>query len=125
MSTADHVQFILEDGKRFGACGGIGVGYMDTPTPNQIVGTYQVDAPDTVLEYALSQMGKPYDYGGVLAIATRIQRKRDFRDDRSWFCSDLVAYAFERGGVPLLNVDNVNLITPRDIMLSTLLQPLN
>lgn len=68
--------------------------------------------PDAVIAAARSQIGKPYDYRGVLGIGAR----RRWQDDGSWFCSELVAHAFEAAGEPLVRVQAWR-ITPRDLYL--------
>lgn len=68
--------------------------------------------PDAVIVAALSQVGKPYDVPGVLGIGFR----RRWQDADSWFCSELVAWAFEAAGAPLFRVEAWR-ITPRDVYL--------
>ncbi|HZH44263.1 MAG TPA: YiiX/YebB-like N1pC/P60 family cysteine hydrolase [Lysobacter sp.] len=67
-------------------------------------------SPRAVLAAARSQVGKPYDWRGVLGIGAR----RRWQDTDAWFCSELVAWAFARGGSPLVRVDAWR-ITPRDL----------
>lgn len=69
---------------------------------------------DRLWNFAYSQIGKPYDFSAILGIAFR----RDWREDDAWFCSELVAAAFEHAGRPLL-LGELNRITPRDISMST------
>jgi len=60
------------------------------------------------------QLGKPYDKLAILAFAVQ----RDWREDGSWFCSELIAAALEKSGWftgPLSDV--ANKITPRDLLL--------
>lgn len=42
------------------------------------------------------QLGKPYDWRSIVGWATS---DRDWRDDSSWFCFELVAAAAEAGGI--------------------------
>ena len=51
-----------------------------------------------MLGFALSQVGKPYDYVGLSGYALRIGF---LHQKRSWFCSDLVQAAALAGGVDL------------------------
>lgn len=68
-----------------------------------------------VMDYAMSQIGKPYDKTGILNFGLH----RNWKEDDSWFCSEFVAACFERGGWPLLDrLVPVSRITPRDIELS-------
>lgn len=68
--------------------------------------------PDGVIAAARSQIGKPYDWGGVLGIGFR----RRWQDEGRWFCSELVAWAFHHAGVPIVRVQAWR-ITPRDLYL--------
>lgn len=70
--------------------------------------------PEAVLGAARTQLRKPYDWWGVLGFAFR----RRWQEDDAWFCSELVAGAFDRGGSPLVRVDAWR-ITPRDLYLPT------
>jgi uncharacterized protein YycO len=76
-----------------------------------------------IMNWFTSQIGKPYDY---LAVAGMPFRK-DWRDDKRWFCSELIMEGFQQAGVYLLNAQHMNRVTPRDLYLSPLLmnaQPL-
>lgn len=68
--------------------------------------------PRAVIAAARAQVGKPYDWLGVLGIGFR----RRWQNDTSWFCSELVAHAFAAGGSPLVRVEAWR-ITPRDLYL--------
>lgn len=70
---------------------------------------------DQAYNWALTQVGKPYDWKAILGIATN----RDWHCGDDYFCSELVAFAFEQTGNPLINPDTVIWrITPRDLTLS-------
>lgn len=71
-----------------------------------------VKSPAAIIAAAHSQIGKPYDWAGVLGIATR----RRWQEDDAWFCSELIAWAFAQGGNPLVRVPAWR-ITPRDLYL--------
>ena len=70
-----------------------------------------VDA-DAIIAAARSQIGKPYDWTGLIGIAVR---KRDWQEDDSWFCSELIAWAFDRGSTPLFNREDIHRITPQNL----------
>lgn len=109
-----HVQFVIADGKyRLAAFPGVGVD-IQKPNPDDQVLRLDVDAPERVIRYALTQLGKPYDWSAIAGIVAH----RDWRDRGSWICSELVAWSFEKAGVPLLRADHLNRVTPRDILLS-------
>lgn len=67
--------------------------------------------PDAVISAARSQLGKPYDYTGVLGIGLH----RDWQQTNRWFCSELVAWAFEQGGSPLFRAGASRRVTPQDV----------
>lgn len=52
--------------------------------------------PDAVIAAIRGQIGKPYDWKGVLAFWFR----RNWRDDRAFFCSELIAWGLEVCGEP-------------------------
>lgn len=65
-----------------------------------------------VIDAARSQMAKPYDWLGCAGIALR---NRDWQQTDSWFCSELVAWAFAAGKSPLFREDEVARITPQHL----------
>jgi uncharacterized protein YycO len=69
------------------------------------------ETAEKVLENARSQLGKKYDYLGLLGIAFR---NRHAEERNAWFCSELVAWAFEQAGHPLVR-KAVWRVTPQDI----------
>ena len=117
-SWAPHVDFVLPDGSLLGARPSCGVAVV-ARAPARRVERFEVDAPDAVLANARSQVGRPYDWAGVLGVALH----RDWRATDSWFCSELIAWAFAEAGYPILRSDTVDRITPRDLLLSPLLRP--
>lgn len=125
-SWASHVDFELEDGRLLGAVPGRGVCVRDPrhDAPSRVE-RYQVKLPwglyGSPLDWALNQVGKPYDWAGVLGYALR----RRWQDKDAWFCSELVAFAFRGAGYPLLRANDAWRITPpRDLLLSPYLVPL-
>jgi len=68
----------------------------------------------SVETFARSQIGKPYDYLGIVGFVI----KHDFNDTHRWFCSALIAEAFEQAGCPLLDLNQLDRISPRDLTLS-------
>ena len=72
--------------------------------------TIQTSRAEAVLAAARTQIGKPYDWPGVLGIGFR----RRWQDSDSWFCSELVAWAFHTAGCPLFRLDAWR-VTPRDL----------
>jgi len=79
----------------------------------------RVDAPDSVLDWAWRERGKPYDWRAVVGFAFR----RDWREEGSWFCSEFIAAAFRAAGWPLLRADHLNRVSPADLLMSPFLKP--
>jgi len=67
--------------------------------------------PEAVRAAASSQVGKPYDYTAVLGLGLH----RNWQDDGAWFCSELVAWAFEQAGEPLFRADCLRRVTPQHL----------
>jgi len=64
-----------------------------------------------IINAALTQIGKPYDWTALLGILW----KRDWQEEDSWFCSELVAWAFSEGGSPLFRKEAMHRVTPQDL----------
>lgn len=117
-SPYSHVDGILPDGRWLGARFDGGV-QARKPYPVSRSVRFAVAAPDAVLDAAMSQIGKPYDWRVFLSFALH----RDWQDPGAWFCSELWAWAFQECGRPLLRADHLDRITPRDLLLSPYLEP--
>lgn len=63
--------------------------------------------PAAAIAWAESQLGKPYDYRGVVGIGFR----RRWQDADAWFCSEFVSEAIRQGGRALFRADAYR-ITP-------------
>jgi hypothetical protein len=68
--------------------------------------------PAAVIAAARSEIGRGYDYLGLLGIVTH---QRDWQSRDSWFCSELVAWAFAAGGSPLFRSELVHRVTPQHL----------
>jgi hypothetical protein len=81
---------------------------------------YEFDGDaQAIAEQLRPQLGKRYDWLGCMGIAAH----RDWRQDDAWFCSELVEYAAERAGSPLLNHElKLNRISPELLLHSPLLR---
>ena len=67
--------------------------------------------PAALIAAAASQIGKPYDWGAVFGLALH----RDWQADDSWFCSELVAWAFQQAGHPLFRPETMRRVTPQHL----------
>lgn len=72
-----------------------------------------------MIDFLNDQIGKPYDYLGVLRFITR--SKDPAVGFSKWFCSELAAEAFKHIGRPLLNVEESWKISPALLAMSPLL----
>lgn len=73
----------------------------------------------TAIRYALSQVGKKYDYLGVARFVTR----RPSRDNDKWFCSELVYRALQEAGINLFERIEPWAVSPAMLAYSPLLEP--
>jgi uncharacterized protein YycO len=118
-----HVEFVLDDGTTLGAhfSGGVRIrpaNYAAFTRVAEFVVPMTVEQKFAIESFAKAQVGKAYDCGAIAGVLLH----RDWRCTDKWFCSELVAAAFEQA-VPLLNVsEEVNRIVPRDLLLSLLLK---
>ena len=69
------------------------------------------DNPLGVINALRSQLGKPYDISAVTGLALR----RNWQEDDAWFCSELLAWAWEKSGQPLFHQDSRHRVTPQNI----------
>lgn len=115
-----HVEFVLDDGSTLGAHfdGGVAIRPADYSKFTKLqlfVIPCTPEQKEAILYFANFQLGKPYDTEAIAGMVAH----RDWSDEGKWFCSELVTAAFHYGGLPLIRVpDNVDRITPRDLLLS-------
>lgn len=60
-----------------------------------------------VLQAAYSQVGKPYDFAAIFGFLFH----RDWQEDDRWFCFELAAWCFAKGGSPIIRADAVHRVT--------------
>lgn len=76
------------------------------------------EVDEALIAWVSSQIGKGYDWTAIIALPLH----RNWRDPSDWYCSELVAAAFDHVGYPLFaHPAEVSKITPRDVALSPLL----
>ena len=105
-----HANIILDDGRIIEAWhkpGRVRVikTLSDGHTPGTEVDLFHLDVTTeqsrTIADFLTAQVGKGYDYRGVLRFISRSDRT----SIRRWFCSEMVFAAFQCAGVYLLHVD--------------------
>lgn len=67
------------------------------------------------LEFAESQIGKPYDFAGVIGLMAQ----RHWEDPERWYCSEFVAAVANAGGTPIVR-SGVAGVHPRDLWMMPL-----
>ena len=79
--------------------------------------TLTLEQEKAIWKFLDAQEGKPYDWRAILGFGLG---RRDWREEDSWFCSELQTRALEVAGVVKLPTDiPVWRITPRDLWLLT------
>lgn len=64
-----------------------------------------------IIDAARSQVGKPYDLTALFGLLMH----RDWQEPDRWFCSELVAWAFDKAGSPLFRRDAMHRVTPQHL----------
>lgn len=73
----------------------------------------------TAIQWAMTQLGKSYDYASIARFITRSQDGRD--DNGKWFCSEYTFVIAQKADVQLLKrIDPVN-VSPGHFVISPLL----
>ena len=120
-SWAAHAGFVLDDGTILDATPSLGVAIHDM-VAGRVVRRYAVRCPSGVaedaVEWARRQIGDPYDWSAICGMAWR----EDWHAPGKWFCSELVARAFEVVRFPLICSAEMDRVTPRDLLLSPYLR---
>jgi hypothetical protein len=79
------------------------------------------DVARKIVEFAVSQVGRPFDNGALYAFLSdplRIAQPRDWRDPAQWFCSEFAIRSFEIGGVfPYKLATHPSGVSPHDSLL--------
>jgi hypothetical protein len=125
-SPYSHVDFVVPlTGELLGAreTGGVQVrpaNYAVFSAKLVLAADATIDVAEAVLELLTAQVGKPYDLQALFGYPFRL----DWQTQGKWFCSDLIAWAFETAGYPLLDASRLDRVTPADLILSPLLKPL-
>ena len=60
-----------------------------------------------------AQVGKPYDWTAALGLGLH----RNWQKDAAWFCSELVAWAYDRIERPLFRADSMHRVTPQHLFM--------
>ena len=117
-----HVDFLLRDGTYLGAIPFPGVCVHGMTYSTEAFYRYECDEETSqkIIDFANSQIGKHYDYSGIVGFAAR----RDWQEEDSWFCSELIASAFNKSNVKIFD-ENAFKISPRDIAVNPLFKQID
>lgn len=122
-SSVNHAAIQLPNGEIIEAWEGSGV-QRKTLKSTEGIQAFTVDGMTAeqwtqAIDLAVTQVGKKYDYWGVL---TFISRRKAPSNDK-WFCSELVFEALQHAGINLLERIEANEVSPGHLLLSPKLIP--
>lgn len=115
-SKFSHMAIILEDGVSVLHSDFHGVRIepleeLQKRSVNWMITEYECTNPSLVIEACKTQLGKPYDFGGIIGIVIRTV---DLQDDNKWWCSEIPAYGFMIAGEPKFQEEYLHRITPQN-----------
>lgn len=114
-SKWSHVALILEDGTAIEAVypkvRRVPLETVLNSHSKWVIVDIPTDCDKEIEEAAISQIGKPYDITALLGILVH----RQWTDLDSWFCSELLAWSFAKGGKLLFREEDIHRITPQNL----------
>ena len=114
-SEWSHVEIILPDGRLLGAAAPHGVGlstYEERMSIAAHAATMCVPGDmNTAAAWGETQLGKPYDYVGVVGLGLH----RDWEKDDKWWCSEFAAEFLVQGGFAPYRADAIQRLTPQHL----------
>lgn len=119
-SWCAHVGFLVSPNQVLDAAPGTGVS-IRMPQWEPSDRYFAADVPAAAIAWGKTQLGLPYDYLGVFGNAIH----RDLSRRGAWFCDAFVEWCCWKAGCPLVRVDRLDRVTPRDLLLSPLLRELS
>lgn len=144
-SKYSHAAVLLRDGTLIESYPGTGVirlGFTNRSRPDRADGgfdalieqrggcialtpTISLEQESRVIEFLASQCSKPYDWRGVFRFVLPFIKRNpldSLRMQNRWFCSDLIAAAFDWAGCALLYRIPFWKVSPEKLQYSTRLQ---
>jgi hypothetical protein len=119
MSSVSHVQFEFSDGVQIFPS--VEVGRTVYTRNKNYTWEYPIElnigsAEEKIIrDWAESQIGKPYDYTALAPLNVLIPRKKKaWRDDDRWMCSEFCAYGLELIGANFFE-ENYKKVKPSDL----------
>lgn len=114
-SEFSHVDFVLPGGWLLGSEAAGGVLKRPFDAENYLhAARFSVPSCSTnAIRFAETQIGKPYDFTAMLGFLSR----RDWAEEGSWFCSELIYWSFEQVGFRPFRATQMNRITPQHLLM--------
>ena len=114
-----HVEFITDNGANTigaRANGGVQVrpiNYKKFSKEFRFLAACTDEQYQAAMSFLKAQIGKPYDFVDIAAIAAN----RDWHDPSRWICSELWAATMEQAGIIGLLNSSINSFTPQDALI--------
>lgn len=116
-SEWSHVEIMMPDGRLLGAAAPEGVGlctYEERIKISAHAATMCFPGDmNAAATWGETQLGKPYDYFGVLGLGLH----RDWEADDSWWCSEFAAQFLKQGGFAPYRSDAIKRLTPQHLFM--------
>ena len=127
-SKYSHAAFLCDDGSVYESWHVGGVCHRknihEGHTPGTKIDVFYMAVSElqyfTILESLRREVGKKYDFKGILGMLLR----KNVDKKASWFCSELVFKAFKDAGIDLLANKKPEQVSPADLSFSPLLTKL-
>lgn len=116
-SEWSHVEIMLDDGRLLGAAAPHGVQFVTLEERLAIasqaaMACYPGDF-DAGMRWAEGQIGKPYDYTGVVGLGLH----RDWEDDSAWWCSEFAGEFLKQAGFEPYRAAAIKRLTPQHLFM--------
>ena len=100
----------------------VSLAYRKSVSHRWVIGevpTIAAEDDDNIYRALKSQVGKPYDWFGILGFLFH----RDWQNEDRWFCSELIAWAFDKVGTRIL-ADSVrkSRVSPEHLLMSPMIK---
>jgi uncharacterized protein YycO len=116
-SEWSHVEIIMPTDILFGSAAPHGVSfYSMNERLNKASRAAVMSFPgdfDAAFLWGKTQIGRPYDYLGVLGIGFH----RDWEDDHSWWCSEFAAQFLKQGGFEPYRHEAIKRLSPEHLFM--------
>lgn len=116
-SEWSHVEIVLPDGRLLGASAPHGVCASTLDERMDISsGVATMEFPgdfEAGMRWAEGQMGKPYDYIGVLGLGLH----RDWEEDDKWWCSEFAGKFLKEAGFAPYRSEAMKRLTPQHLFM--------